>query len=443
VIRFFDLTLDSTSDENSFIYLFIITNSRQTLFYYCYCHRMAFLYTHKFLQNSISFQNIFLNPKSLNYRYLSAQISDIDAKKLVILKTKNPKPKPKSETLVFGRNFTDHMIQIKWNKTQGWATPEIVPYAPLSLEPSALVFHYAIECFEGMKAYVDKNNKTRLFRPLKNMDRLNKSAARLLLPTFNGEQLLDCIKQFVKLEKEWIPKLKGYSLYIRPTMIATQSVLGVGPTSDALLYVIASPVGPYYPEGFNPVKLYAETKYVRAWPGGTGGNKLGLNYAPTILPQVEANKKGYTQVLWLVGPNHEITEVGTMNLFVYWKNEKGENELVTAPLDDGTILPGVTRDSVIALAKQMKNIKVSERTIHMKDLLKSIQENRLLEVFGAGTAAVISPVKAIFYNGKEYAIPLDKANPSANAGPLAASFYDKIIGIQYGEIESDWSLKID
>jgi len=305
-----------------------------------------------------------------------------------------------------------------------------------------MVLHYAIECFEGLKAYKDKNGKIRLFRPDMNMNRLYRSCKRLTLPTFDRDEFLACIKEFLKVDERWIPNEKGYSLYLRPTAIATQESLGVGPSNKSLLFVIASPVGPYYRTGFSAVSLYATKDFVRAWPGGTGDAKIGSNYAPGIRPQIEVSKDGYQQVLWLFGPQDLITEVGTMNYFMFWKNSAGEKELVTPPLD-GIILPGVTRDSILTLAKEWNEFKVVERPISMSEVTQAIQEGRILEMFGSGTAAIVSPIKRIHYNGKNLDIPLDPNDPTSQVGPLTKRFADTILGIQYGEIPHKWSVVLE
>ncbi|KAL3962557.1 hypothetical protein ACCO45_004080 [Purpureocillium lilacinum] len=231
----------------------------------------------------------------------SAKHQPLDASKLSVTKTKSPKALSKPEDLVFGREFTDHMLAIEWNQDEGWLEPKITPYQNLSLDPATCVFHYAFECFEGMKAYKDKSGKVRLFRPDKNMARLNKSAARIALPTFEPSSFIQLISKLAQLDSRFIPDQRGYSLYLRPTMIGTQKTLGVGPPGSALLYVIASPVGPYYPTGFKAVSLEATDYAVRAWPGGVGDKKLGANYAPCIVPQLQAASRGYQQNLWLFG----------------------------------------------------------------------------------------------------------------------------------------------
>jgi len=345
--------------------------------------------------------------------------------------------------LLFGRSFTDHMLIIDWNVKTGWGAPTIQPYGPFSIEPSAIVFHYGLECFEGMKAYKDAQQNIRLFRPMENMKRFQSSSTRMAMPDFEPEKMLDCIKELIKVDHDWIPEGKGYSLYIRPTMIATQAALGVGPTSDARCFTILSPVGPYYSGGFKAVSLFADSKNVRAWPGGTGNYKVGGNYAPTIVPQKKAASmpEKYDQCLWLFGD--EITEVGTMNMFVFWTNEKGERELVTPPLDTGMILPGVTRKSVMELAQSWGQFKVTEQRITMTQLLKALTEGRLHEAFGAGTAAIVSPIRRISYNGTIYNLPLDPKDPKAEAGPLAAKLATEIMAIQYGETPfKDWSVVV-
>ncbi|KAK4684284.1 branched-chain amino acid aminotransferase, partial [Tremellales sp. Uapishka_1] len=372
------------------------------------------------------------------------QLPDIDPSLLTITETPNPKPRPASSKLIFGRTFTDHMLTIPWSTTTGWGTPEIKPYGPLCLDPSSTVFHYAFTLFEGMKAYRNESGVVRLFRPDKNMARMNRSAARIALPTFDGEAVTELIAKLVSLDSEWIPKDKGYSLYIRPTMIGTQNALGVGPSSDALLFVICSPVGPYYSTGFKPVSLLATTKFVRAGPGGTGAYKLGANYAPGVVPQVEAAKEGYSQNLWLLGEEHALTEVGTMNLFVAFKRPDGSVELVTPPLDD-VILPGVVRDSVLEVIRSHAtspvpglpdNVVVSERKLVMADLVEAEKNGTLVEVFGTGTAAIVSAVDRIGYLGRDIVIP---TGPSG-LGAIAEAALNRITAIQTGEYPSEWSV---
>ncbi|KAI1814222.1 branched-chain amino acid aminotransferase [Poronia punctata] len=369
----------------------------------------------------------------------TAKPLDVDPTKLVINKTSDPKSLSDPKTLVFGRNFTDHMLTIEWTQTEGWRDPTIVPYQNLSLDPATCVFHYGFECFEGMKAYKDAQGNVRLFRPDKNMERFNKSAARIALPTFSPTALIDLIARFAKLEERFIPQERGYSLYLRPTMIGTQKTLGVGPPGSALLFVIASPVGPYFPAGFKAVSLEATDYAVRAWPGGVGDKKLGANYAPCVLPQLEAASRGFQQNLWLFGPEQYVTEVGTMNLFIAIKNkETGQKELVTAPLD-GTILEGVTRDSILSLAREKlapEGWLVSERKITMPELDEASEQGRLIEVFGAGTAAIVSPVRKISWKGKLVDCGLSEHEES---GEIALRMKGWMEARQYGDEEHEWS----
>ncbi|KAI7878940.1 branched-chain amino acid aminotransferase II [Lichtheimia hyalospora FSU 10163] len=366
----------------------------------------------------------------------------IQASALKINKADTLKPLVPNQELVFGQTFTDHMVTIEWNADKGWESPEIIPHGKLCLDPSATVFHYAAECFEGMKAYKDKDGKIRLFRPDMNMARMNRSAHRIALPNFEGEEFLKVISEYLKLDQRWIPNERGYSLYLRPTMIGTQATLGVTAPNKALLFVIGSPVGPYYKTGFAAVSLKATTEYVRAWPRGTGDSKIGGNYAVGLLPQLLAAKKGFQQNLWLFGDDHQLTEVGAMNLFILWKNAQGETELVTPPLD-GAILPGVTRDSILSLAREWGEFKVSERKLTMPELRDAVKENRVKEVFGAGTACIVSPVKMIEYQGEELNIPLDPNDSTSQAGPITKRINKAIMDIQYGEVEHPWSVLVN
>jgi len=330
------------------------------------------------------------------------------------------------------------MLSVEWTASEGWLAPRITPYQNLSLDPASCVFHYGFECFEGMKAYRDNKGQIRLFRPQKNMERMNKSSARIALPTFDGDALIQLISKFVRLDERFIPEGRGYSLYLRPTMIGTQRTLGVGPPGSALLYVIASPVGPYYPTGFKAVSLEATDYAVRAWPGGVGDKKLGANYAPCILPQMEAASRGFQQNLWLFGEEEYVTEVGTMNMFIAIKNNDGQKELITPPLD-GTILEGVTRDSILSLARDKlipEGWIVSERKCTMPELVQASNEGRLLEAFGSGTAAVVSPIRNISYKGKmvDCGLTVDQ-----EAGELAQKMLGWMGARQYGDEEHDWS----
>ncbi|GAA6038396.1 hypothetical protein JCM8097_007628 [Rhodosporidiobolus ruineniae] len=372
--------------------------------------------------------------------------ADIDPSRLEVELTQSPKEIPPTNQLVFGRQFTDHMLTIPWNSQTGWCTPKIQPYGPLSLDPSSTVLHYAPTLFEGLKAYKGKDDVPRLFRPDKNMERMVRSAARLAFPTFTGEHLTTLLKKLVEIDSKWVPTDPGTSLYIRPTMIGTQAGLGVGASTDVLLFVIMSPVGPYYSTGFKPVKLYATTKDVRAWPGGTGGYKLGSNYAAGVVPQQKAAALGYQQILWLFGPEHKLTEVGTMNLFASFTRPDGTLELVTPPLED-MILPGVTRDSVLALARDHASGKnkleglpdkfvVTERQMTMPEVAEASKNGTLREIFGTGTAAIVSPVDGIGYNDELVKVPVGEDG----LGDIARVMLREIVGRQTGKIPSDWSV---
>ncbi|KAG6866792.1 hypothetical protein C0991_008728 [Blastosporella zonata] len=375
-------------------------------------------------------------------------LPDINISALEVIRNTKPATPPPSSTLKFGHTFTDHMLTIPWNAISGWGTPQIKPYGPFALDPCSTVLHYAQTVFEGMKAYRQEDGKVTLFRPDMNMKRMNNSARRIALPTFNGDAFLELIKELIRIDKHWIPKESGHSLYIRPTLIGTQKYIGVSPPTEALLFVICSPVGPYYPDGFKPVALYGTTEYIRAAPGGTGAFKLGVNYAPGVMPQKDAAAKGYVQNLWLHGPEHYLTEVGTMNMFVVFKKDNGVIELVTPPLD-GMILPGVTRDSVLSLARDHAsgknplpnlpdNLIISERSVTMKEVKDASESGHLVELFGAGTAAVISPVDRIGYLGEDVHIPTGKDG----MGPVSRPIWTELVGRQTGAIPSDWSVEV-
>lgn len=362
-------------------------------------------------------------------------VGTFKAKDLIITPATILKEKPDPNALVFGTVFTDHMLTVEWSSEFGWDKPRIKPLQNLSLHPGSSALHYAVELFEGLKAFRGVDNKIRLFRPDLNMDRMHRSALRATLPVFDKEELLECIKQLVKLDQEWVPYSTSASLYIRPTFIGTEPSLGVKKPTKALLFVILSPVGPYFSSGtFKPVSLWANPKYVRAWKGGTGDCKMGGNYGSSLFAQCEAMDSGCQQVLWLYGEDNQITEVGTMNLFLYWINEDGEEELATPPLD-GIILPGVTRQSILDLAHKWGEFKVSERYLTMDDLTTALEGNRVREMFGSGTACVVCPVSDILYKGETIHIPTMENGPK-----LAGRILDKLTDIQYGREESDWTI---
>ncbi|XP_071830336.1 branched-chain-amino-acid aminotransferase, cytosolic-like isoform X1 [Apostichopus japonicus] len=396
--------------------------------------RRAFCYKVKFLVTSSQFQRCRL-PGLRSYASATSTFKYTD---LQVQKSTSLKEKPDPDTLVFGRSFTDHMLTIEWSSENGWESPKISPFENLSLHPASTVFHYAVELYEGMKAYRGEDNIVRVFRPYENMKRMLNTAERATLPLFNGAELVQSIAHLVNLDSDWVPHSTTSSLYVRPTFIGTEPSLGVNNPSRALLFVILCPVGPYFKTGtFSPVSLYADTVNVRAWKGGVGNFKLGSNYGPTIYPQKDAEKKGCQQILWLYGDEHHVTEVGTMNIFILWENENGEQELVSPPLD-GTILPGITRKSLLQLAERWGEFKVSERPVTMPQLASALRQNKVQEMFGAGTACVVCPVGSILYKGETLEVPT-----MSNGGKLCTRFYQTLMDIQYGRMEHEWAYTID
>lgn len=340
--------------------------------------------------------------------------------------------RPSDADLGFGIHFTDHMFMMEYDSSDGWRDARIQPYGPLSLDPAAQVLHYNQEVFEGTKAYHQPDGGIALFRPDKNIERMNASAERLAMPSIDPNMYLEAIKTLVLTDRSWLPKSEGTSLYIRPTLISTEASLLVKPSETYLFYIILSPVGAYYKEGMNPTKILATDEYVRATLGGVGATKTSGNYAPTLIAAGKAMKKGYTQVLWLDSAERiYVEEVGTSNIFFMI-----EDELITPPLG-GTILPGVTRDSVLKIAEAW-GIKIVERRITIDEVTEAILDGRLKESFAAGTAAVISPVGTIGYKGKDYTIG------DGGIGELSGKLYDEITGIQYGLRDDpyNWRIKI-
>jgi len=328
--------------------------------------------------------------------------------------------------LGFGRIFTDRMLLVEWTAEKGWHNARIKPYEPFVLDPSAQVFHYAQEIFEGLKAYKWADGQIALFRPEKNARRFNLSADRLCMPELPEELFVEGIKQLVGLEQDWIPTAAGTSLYIRPAMIGVQPVLGVSPSDHYYFFVILSPVGAYYAAGFKPVNIMVEDHYVRAVPGGTGEAKTGGNYASSLKAGLEAKKKGFDQVLWLDGREQRyIEEVGAMNMFFVYGNR-----IVTSALN-GSILSGVTRDSVLALGKKL-GCTVEETKIDVNELMADIKAGKVTEAFGSGTAAVITPVGKLHYKGET--VPLG----NGGVGELTQKLYDTLTGIQTGALPDEF-----
>ena len=325
------------------------------------------------------------------------------------------------KNLGFGEVFSDHMFSMDYENGR-WINQRIEPYGKIEFEPAMCTLHYAQAVFEGLKAFHVRDGSINIFRPEKNLERMNRSNERMCIPTIDKDMFFDAMTELIKLERDWIPKDTGHSLYIRPFIFGTDNFVGVHPSSTYRFMIILSPVGAYYKEGFNPVSLLVPEEYVRAVKGGVGDVKTAGNYAASLLPAEIAQEKGFTQVLWLDGEHHKyIDEVGTMNIFFVI-----DGEVITPPLE-GSILPGVTRDTALYLTKSW-GMKVSERRISIDELIRSSKEGRLQEVFGTGTAAVISPVDEIQY--RETNIRINHGQ----IGPIARRLFDEITGIHYGEI---------
>lgn len=340
-----------------------------------------------------------------------------------INKTDQLKPLPVESKLGFGTLFTDHMFNMDYDPDKGWHNPRIEPYTSIAMDPSAMVFHYGQAVFEGLKAYRTADDRIQLFRPRDNFSRLNRSCQMLCIPEIDEDAALDALKQLISIEKRWVPAAPGTSLYIRPTIIAMDPFLGVRASFTYRFFIILSPVGAYYPEGFDPVKIWVSTEHVRAVRGGVGEAKTAGNYAASLLAGDQAHAKGYTQVLWLDGVEREnIEEVGSMNIFFVI-----DDELITPALN-GSILPGITRDSVLALARSW-GMTVTERKISITEIIAAHKAGRLAEIFGSGTAAVISPVGELKFGNQIIKVADGKV------GPLAQKLYNTITDIQYGRSE--------
>lgn len=344
-----------------------------------------------------------------------------------IVKTTTPKAKPAADALGFGKHFTDHMFVMDYSTEKGWHDARIIPYGPFEFEPSCMVFHYGQSVFEGLKAYKGADGGVLLYRPFENMKRMNRSNDRLCIPQVDEEFVVDAIRQLVLLDQDWIPEGKGTSLYIRPFVFGTDNALGVHPSHTYKFIVILSPVGSYYAGGLDPVKIWVESEYVRAVRGGIGAAKTAGNYAASLKAQEVAETKGYSQVLWLDGVEQKyIEEVGAMNIFF-----KIDGEVVT-PVLNGSILGGITRDSVIEVLRG-SGYKVSERKISIDEVHEAYKNGKLEEVFGTGTAAVISPVGELCYKGEKMVINHNEI------GKVSQFLYDTITGMQKGAIEDKYN----
>ena len=346
--------------------------------------------------------------------------------------TTNKKDKPDINKLGFGQIFTDHMFILDYIEGKGWHDPRIIPYQSISLDPAAKVFHYGQTVFEGLKAYLTVDKRVLLFRPERNFKRLNASNERLCIPAINEEHALEALKQLITVDREWIPNEPGTSLYIRPFIIATDPYLGVSSSKSFQFIIIMSPVGSYYKEGIKPVKILVEQHYVRAVVGGTGGAKTGGNYASSLKGQEIASKDGYSQTLWLDGKEKRyVEEVGSMNIFFKI------NGTVVTPALNGSILPGITRDSMIQLLKS-KNIPVEERRISIDEVIEAYHNGTLEETFGTGTAAVISPIGEVKWKDERIIVN------NGEIGEVTQMLYDTLIGIQNGSLEDPfgWTIKL-
>jgi branched-chain amino acid aminotransferase len=360
-------------------------------------------------------------------------IEEEEVMKTSVTLAKTLKPKPDETKLGFGTKFTDHMFNMDYTPEKGWHNARIEPYGPIVMDPATMVLHYGQGVFEGLKAYRTAAGNVQLFRPQDNFRRLNRSNDILCIPRIDEEFALAALKELIKIEKDWVPRATETSLYIRPTIVATDPFLGVRASHAYRFFIILCPVGAYYPEGFNPVKILVEKEHVRAVPGGTGEAKTLGNYAASLLAGQKAHDAGFTQVLWLDGVERKyIEEVGSMNIFFVIDGE------VVTPALQGSILPGITRDSVLQLGR-MWGMNVSERRIAIDDVLNAGETGKLQEVFGSGTAAVISPVGQIKYGDRLVTVG------DGQVGPLAKRFYAAITDIQYGRAKDPkgWIVPID
>lgn len=349
---------------------------------------------------------------------------------LKITLTDKPKQKPTGK-LGFGQIFTDHMFMMRYSNGM-WHDPEIKPYGPFVLDPSTSVFHYGQAVFEGMKAYRNEAGEVRLFRPRDNFNRLNDSNGRLCIPEIDVDFALAALKKLVEIDKEWIPTGEGTSLYIRPSVIGADTMLGVHAAAEYIFFIILSPSGAYYANGLAPVKLYVEEFYVRASKGGTGHHKVVGNYAASMKAGAEAAQKGYDQVMWLDAKEHKyVEEVGSMNIFFVIDGK------VVTPALAGSILPGVTRRSVIEMLKK-DGYTVEERDVALSEVLDGAKNGKLTEVFGTGTAAVISPVGTLGFRGEDILVG------GGEMGKVSSYVYDKLTGIQTGKVKDEygWVIKL-
>ena len=342
------------------------------------------------------------------------------------------KEKPPGDKLGFGQYYTDHMLIVEYDEGKGWHSPRIEPYHNIELDPAAKVFHYGQTVFEGLKAYRTEDGRVLLFRPRKNFERLNRSCDRLSIPRLDEDFLLESLLELIRIDRDWVPDAPGTSLYIRPFIIATEPALGLAPSRKYMYMVILSPVGMYYKEGIKPVKIFVEPEYVRAVRGGTGEAKTAGNYAASLKAQEKAEGLGYTQVLWLDGVERRyVEEVGSMNVFFKI------GDTVVTPSLNGSVLAGVTRDSVIQMIRHW-GIRLEERLLPIDEVLAAAKNGTLVEAFGSGTAAVISPIGELNIGGETIVIGNNQT------GELTARLYDTLTGIQFGRLPDPfgWTMEV-
>lgn len=349
---------------------------------------------------------------------------------ILIERTNTPKQIPEASELGFGKYYTDHMFILDYDAAKGWYNPRIVPYQPITLDPAAKVFHYGQTVFEGLKAYRTETGQVVLFRPDMNVKRLNRSNDRMSIPAIDEQLVLEGLRQLVLIDQEWIPDAPQTSLYVRPFVIATEPALGVSPSQQYKFMIIMSPVGAYYAEGIEPIPIYVESEYVRAVAGGVGHVKTAGNYAAGLKAQEGATAQGCSQVLWLDGVHRKyVEEVGSMNVFFYIGDK------IVTPALTGGLLPGITRDSVIQLLRHW-GYEVEERLISIEELVEAQKNGSLKEMFGTGTAAVISPVGSLYWQGEQLVIG------DGSTGELSARIYDTITGIQTGRLEDRFGWRV-
>ena len=351
--------------------------------------------------------------------------------KVTLAQTLKEKPRDESR-LGFGKLFTDHMLVIPYDQDKGWHDPQVIPYQDFKMDPAAMVLHYGQAIFEGMKCYRRADGGLQLFRPQDNFERMGRSAQRMCMPAPDVALCLEGLKTLLAVEKDWVPHKEGTSLYIRPTMIATDPMLGVHASHSYLFYIILSPVGAYYANGLSPVRIYVEDQYVRAVRGGVGFTKCAGNYAASILAGEIANQKGYAQVLWLDGVEQKyVEEVGSMNMMFAYGDQ------IVTPMLNGSILPGITRDSILKLARRL-GYEVEEKRLAIADIFADIKAGRCTEAFGTGTAAVVSPVGELCWQGEKVTLG------DGGIGRIAQKLYDTLTGIQWGRLpdENSWIVRL-